>query len=508
MKKIILIGLCLVLSFLLAYYGPTLTKEKQHVPETVLANERSLLQQQVFSYSEEPISVYKLYNGQDLVAVVTDYDALQERIAKEYEENYAAEYPGTSLGLGGELFFVKENVSYRVEDIDDQIFDYLLKDNHLGVTVTAIELSTKSGTYDVIYVKNIDDFYAARDRFLKNFVAEEALTRFRNREVAEELTDYGTIETGVRIQETITTQKAVASRDQIFNDTATIYEYLCYGRETQREYYTVKEGDTLAGVGSYYHDMSPRQLMLINPDIITNVDQILEPGMSINVAYYTSPLTVVVTKERLSQEVIYPDTPEYIEDPNIFVGTEEVITEEVNGLKNVLREETWINGVLQPHEDIRSSVVTLEPVRAVIRVGTKPLPKVGTGRFIWPIDNPIITCAVGCYYGHMGTDVQNMYDRYGPVYAADNGTVIQKGFNGISGNYLVIDHNNGFTTYYGHFNVPPYVEIGDTVQRGQVIGQIGMTGLATGPHVHFEIRDGSTTNACEFMDCHSIPWAY
>ena len=108
----------------------------------------------------------------------------------------------------------------------------------------------------------------------------------------------------------------------------------------------------------------------------------------------------------------------------------------------------------------------------------------------------------------MGTDVQNMYDRYGPVYAADNGTVIQKGFNGISGNYLVIDHNNGFTTYYGHFNVPPYVEIGDTVQRGQVIGQIGMTGLATGPHVHFEIRDGSTTNACEFMDCHSIPWAY
>ena len=80
------------------------------------------------------------------------------------------------------------------------------------------------------------------------------------------------------------------------------------------------------------------------------------------------------------------------------------------------------------------------------------------------------------------------------------------GYDGIGGNWVIINHNNGLKSYYGHFNVPAFVEVGETVERGQIIGQIGRTGLATGPHVHWEIRDENNNrlNVCDFMDCDSI----
>ena len=50
-----------------------------------------------------------------------------------------------------------------------------------------------------------------------------------------------------------------------------------------------------------------------------------------------------------------------------------------------------------------------------------------------------------------------------------------------------------------------FVEPGQTVQRGDIIGMIGMTGWATGPHVHLHfIIDGVITNACNFLDCDSL----
>ena len=470
-------------------------------------NEQTLLKQKILSYEKEPQRYYKLYNAGRLVAIIHDYDRIREAINEEYERNYAEDFPDLALDLGEDLYISRENVYYRTEDIDEAIIDYLLEDDHLGVKAYAVEFSTKDGIYDVIYVRDLDDFQEARDRFLLNFVSAESLAAFRSNSDPGELTDYGTMDIGLKIQETITSREAVASADQILTDVDSIYTYLCYGRNEERKYYTVQQGDTLSGVGSYFRDMSASQIMMLNPGVITSVDQVLEEGLELNVAYYTSPLTVVVTKERLAQEMIYPDLPQYIEDPNLFVGEEEIITPETNGLRNVLHEETWINGVQQEGDVIRSSVVTLEPIQAVIRVGTKPQPNTGTGNFIWPIDNVSITCGYGCYYGHTGTDLQNMYNRYDNVYAADNGTVVNVSFDSIGGNWIVIDHNNGYQTYYGHLNVPAYPSVGDTVTRGQIIGQIGMTGLATGPHCHFEIRvNGTRIDACSIMPCDTVPW--
>ena len=65
--------------------------------------------------------------------------------------------------------------------------------------------------------------------------------------------------------------------------------------------------------------------------------------------------------------------------------------------------------------------------------------------------------------------------------------------------YLVIEHENGFATLYGHLSAID-VEEGDTVKAGEQIGQIGATGFATGPHLHFEVRvNGQHTDPAEYL---------
>ena len=63
--------------------------------------------------------------------------------------------------------------------------------------------------------------------------------------------------------------------------------------------------------------------------------------------------------------------------------------------------------------------------------------------------------------------------------------------NGGYGNCVMINHGNGYYTLYGHLSGYA-VSAGEAVGQGQVIGYVGDTGWATGPHLHFEIREGST----------------
>ncbi len=74
------------------------------------------------------------------------------------------------------------------------------------------------------------------------------------------------------------------------------------------------------------------------------------------------------------------------------------------------------------------------------------------------------------------------------LFAADSGTVVYAGWmNGGYGNFVVIDHGNGYSTLYEHLESLS-VSCGEAVFQGSVIGTAGTTGNSTGPHLHFEIR--------------------
>jgi murein DD-endopeptidase MepM/ murein hydrolase activator NlpD len=85
---------------------------------------------------------------------------------------------------------------------------------------------------------------------------------------------------------------------------------------------------------------------------------------------------------------------------------------------------------------------------------------------------------------HPGWDIST--DTGSPVLATADGVVESAAWSGNYGNFLVLDHGFGIKTRYGHLSGFK-VKAGDTVRRGGVVGYVGATGRATGPHLHYEI---------------------
>lgn len=106
--------------------------------------------------------------------------------------------------------------------------------------------------------------------------------------------------------------------------------------------------------------------------------------------------------------------------------------------------------------------------------------------YIWPVGGGIITQSL---HGFNGVDIGAPTGA--DIYASAAGTVIiaknDGAWNGGYGSYIVIAHDNGTQTLYGHAS-KVFVSPGDSVTSGELIGKVGRTGEATGPHLHFEIR--------------------
>lgn len=100
---------------------------------------------------------------------------------------------------------------------------------------------------------------------------------------------------------------------------------------------------------------------------------------------------------------------------------------------------------------------------------------------------------------HNGQDFKVPYGT--EVYATGDGTVVESGWNsGGFGNYVVIDHDYGLSTLYGHLS-EIRVPKGMNVKRGDLIGISGSSGLSSGPHLHYQVEEkGHTTNPLNFFN--------
>ena len=197
----------------------------------------------------------------------------------------------------------------------------------------------------------------------------------------------------------------------------------------------------------------------------------------------------VIRRERYSQEVPY-DT-QTIEDDTLDFGTTETVQAGVPGQETVTYEVVYENGA-----EVDSRVIdvtrTTEPVTEILHRGTRlksgMIGKLGTGSFIWPVPayrhiSRWANFTPGVNY-HQGVDIAAPYGT--EIYAADAGTVVASTYHWSWGNYVKIDHGNGYQTLYAHMSAQA-VHVGDVVEQGQVIGYVGDTGNSFGNHCHFEM---------------------
>lgn len=202
-----------------------------------------------------------------------------------------------------------------------------------------------------------------------------------------------------------------------------------------------------------------------------------------------APLLVVETIEEVTYTQPIPAPTQEQEDASLLAGETQVIQQGTEGVEARTDRVTRRCGEETGRENLSSQVLT-EPVPTVVSVGTATGVQGAQGRFQWPCTGQI-TSPFGSRYifgstsFHSGTDIANSMGT--PIYAAAGGTVTWSGEKGSYGNLVIVDHGNGFATYYGHCS-QLLVQVGEQVTQGQQIALMGSTGRSTGPHCHFEVR--------------------
>ena len=136
---------------------------------------------------------------------------------------------------------------------------------------------------------------------------------------------------------------------------------------------------------------------------------------------------------------------------------------------------------------------------------------VSAGDLLWPVPSSSLVTSqyglrdqptAGASTNHQGLDINA--NEGDPVISAAGGTVISAGYQGGYGNCVIVDHGNGVQTVYAHLSTID-VSVGQSVGQGQLLGGAGHTGVATGDHVHYEVRNnGATTDPGSYYSDYDI----
>lgn len=265
-------------------------------------------------------------------------------------------------------------------------------------------------------------------------------------------------------------------------------------RPRQLHTYSVVAGDTLFGIALKF-GLTPETILWSNYKTLKDNPDLLSIGQQL----------IIPPENGLIVDVEEGDTIDGLAR-RFRVPPERIVNEPINGLRNINQplhigqiiyvpggeRETVIWQVPKPVE-VRRTATGVRVYRVGV-CGEVAIPPLGTGSFVWPANRRYLS---GYNFSnvHPGLDIAGRMGE--PIYASDAGTVIYAGYSLNAagrpvgyGQYVVLDHGNGYQTLYAHAS-QLYVRCGQQVQRGAVIAAIGSVGRSTGPHLHYEIRYGS-----------------
>ncbi|MEX2030681.1 MAG: peptidoglycan DD-metalloendopeptidase family protein [Anaerolineales bacterium] len=254
--------------------------------------------------------------------------------------------------------------------------------------------------------------------------------------------------------------------------------------------YTVQLGDTAWSIGEQF-GLRPETILWGNPWLSVEAG-----NLSIGIGLKIAPVDGVLHEVREGDTVesiasIYGVTPEDIREfPGNGIAAE--------GSAPEVGQELIVPGGIR-------TLAWSEPGPAIVAgLGRRspglysgPLVETGNGYFLWPVNTRNIT--QGYWDGHPAIDIDTYFRQ--PVFASDSGTAIFSGWSSTGyGNLVILDHANGFWTYYAH-NEANLISVGQGVSQGQQIAESGSTGNSTGYHLHFGIRldSGSFLNPLNFL---------
>lgn len=242
------------------------------------------------------------------------------------------------------------------------------------------------------------------------------------------------------------------------------------------EEYEVKEGDTLSTIAEKFG---------ISVDTIRWQNN-LATRDSIKIGQKLEILPVTgVSHKVVKGDTVYSIAKKYDIDP------QGIVNYPFNTFRNDETFELSIGQTIIVPDGVKPESIPWSPVARVRQVTPDAGSVVASGSFVWPTSGSI---SQGYSWYHQAIDIAN---RASPaILAADAGKVVVAGWvdNYGYGNRVVIDHGNGTRTLYAHMSRIDVV-VGQSVNRGDVLGIMGTTGRSTGIHLHFEvIRGGARLN--------------
>lgn len=450
----------------------------------------------------EPKSYYQVYLDGEAIGVIESKKDLEEYINNKneaYKLKFGVDTIYSPNGLDVEKILTYSGETESIEEIYDEIVDrkpFTVSGYQFTLTSTVnvekedseSEEQTKTTK---LYTISEDIFDTAVENVYNTFVGEDEYKAYVNHTQSAIVTT-GTYIDSVYLDDSITIKEMkIPVTETIYTDANELTKFLLFGTTEDQKRYTVKVGDTIESV-AFNNKISVQEFLISNPSF-TSASSLLFPGQEVVIGITDAQINVVVESSMVEDKTKeYSTVVRY--DADMQQGYSEVLQKGSKGIERVSQKVKTINGniaYIQPESNVELKAA----VPQIVVYGQKVVPSVGvTGNWLWPTKSGY---TISSTYGyrvapftgsrefHTGLDIAGT--GYGsPVYASNNGTVIVSGWHYSYGNYIVINHNNGYYTLYAHMSQRKK-KVGDIVARGDIIGLVGQTGSATGPHLHFEV---------------------
>lgn len=437
------------------------------------------------------VEVYHVYFDGQEIGTVTSPEIIEEYILTRYEE-LEATYPDVHMVLNADEIEFASKTAYQPEVDDESVLNQLgekLVAEAVGVEVRVndvlIGVVRDQETADTILESVKNKYVPEADKKKKNQVSILSV------QAEEPALNVGEtkLET-VDFVEEVKTQKVSVEPTQIMNEEQIMAKLETGGLQPTQ--YVVQEGDCISCIA----DKLGITKEVIYENNVWIVEDAIWPGDILDVTEWQPTLSVkTIEIEKELQDVQFETI--YQEDPEMKKGKSQVIQQGVTGKKIATYRLTKVNGKLKQEELVEEEVVE-KPVAAIVKRGTKVVLGEGSGNFRWPVSGARVSSSYGMRWGelHQGID---LISKTRTIMAADNGKVEFAGWKNGYGNTIIINHNNGYKTLYGHLKSID-VKKGATVESGEAIGVMGSTGNSTGTHLHFEvIKNGVVKNPANYL---------